>query len=241
MQLSHPLRQALQRNALFARRVIARLIGRTAARREHPVLRRWNRIKKCAFAQEIVALAIAALASEAHMHRILFAVALGICTGGALAQTGGAPCRRVLNRLELRRPVRPALPHQRRLSRGQQRHPLRHRRRPRDRGDPRRRALPRPRLQEPPGRRLRPVRPRQEPQRRPTPNCQPQPRVALPARHSGPERTQSPSNQTHISKAEWSRTCRRIENRLQTPHVENMDVDVSGPKPRRIGKSPGSG
>jgi len=48
-------------------------------------------------------------------------------------------------------------------------------------------------------------------------------------------------NQTHMSKAEWSRTCRRIENRLQSLRVENMDVDVSGPKPRRIGKSPGSG
>jgi hypothetical protein len=35
-----------------------------------------------------------------------------------------------------------------------------------------------------------------------------------------------------MSKAEWSRTCRRIENRLQNLKVENMDVDVSGPKPR---------
>jgi hypothetical protein len=48
-------------------------------------------------------------------------------------------------------------------------------------------------------------------------------------------------NQTHMSKAEWSRTCRRIENRLQNLRVENVDVDVSGPKPRRTGKSPGSG
>jgi len=48
-------------------------------------------------------------------------------------------------------------------------------------------------------------------------------------------------NKTHMSKAEWSRTCRRIENRLQNLNVENMDVDVSGPKPRRAGKSPGSG
>ena len=52
---------------------------------------------------------------------------------------------------------------------------------------------------------------------------------------------QTGDNQTHISKAEWSRTCRRIENRLQTLRVENMDVDVSGPKSRRTGKSPGSG
>jgi hypothetical protein len=42
-----------------------------------------------------------------------------------------------------------------------------------------------------------------------------------------------------MSKAEWSRTCRRIENRLQNLRVENSDVDVSGSKPRRTGKSPG--
>jgi hypothetical protein len=33
--------------------------------------------------------------------------------------------------------------------------------------------------------------------------------------------------------------CRRIENRLQNLRVENLDVDVSGSKPRRTGKSPG--
>lgn len=86
MRWPQPLRQALQRTALFAHRVTARPIGRATARRQHPVWRRWKRNKDCAFAQEIVA-----LASEAHMHRILFAVALGIWTGGALAQTGGAP------------------------------------------------------------------------------------------------------------------------------------------------------
>jgi hypothetical protein len=48
-------------------------------------------------------------------------------------------------------------------------------------------------------------------------------------------------NQTHMSKSEWSRTCRRIENRLQNLRVENMDANISGPKPRRTGKSPGSG
>jgi hypothetical protein len=48
-------------------------------------------------------------------------------------------------------------------------------------------------------------------------------------------------NHTHMSKTEWSRTCRRIENRLQNLRVDNMDLDVSGPKPRRTGKSPGSG
>jgi hypothetical protein len=48
-------------------------------------------------------------------------------------------------------------------------------------------------------------------------------------------------NQTHMSKVEWSKTCRRIENRLQNLNVEKMDVDISGPKPRRAGKTPGSG
>jgi len=47
---------------------------------------------------------------------------------------------------------------------------------------------------------------------------------------------------THMTKREWLRTCRRIENRLQNLQVENMDVDVSGSKPRRSRKSsPGSG
>jgi hypothetical protein len=45
--------------------------------------------------------------------------------------------------------------------------------------------------------------------------------------------------ETHMSKADWSRTCRRIENRLQNLQVENLNVDVSGPKPRKTGKSPG--
>jgi len=46
-------------------------------------------------------------------------------------------------------------------------------------------------------------------------------------------------SRTHMSKAEWSRTCRRIENRLQNLQVDNLNVDVSGPKPRRSGKTPG--
>jgi hypothetical protein len=45
--------------------------------------------------------------------------------------------------------------------------------------------------------------------------------------------------ETHMSKADWSRTCRRIENRLQNLQVENLNIDVSGPKPRKTGKSPG--
>ena len=46
--------------------------------------------------------------------------------------------------------------------------------------------------------------------------------------------------QTHMSRADWARTCRRIENRLQNLQVEHMDVDVMGPKPRKNGKSSGS-
>jgi hypothetical protein len=47
-------------------------------------------------------------------------------------------------------------------------------------------------------------------------------------------------SQTHMSRVDWARTCRRIENRLQNLQVENMDVDVMGPKPRKNGKSSGS-
>lgn len=46
-------------------------------------------------------------------------------------------------------------------------------------------------------------------------------------------------SETHMSRADWARTCRRIENRLQNLQVENMDVDVMGPKPRKNGKSSG--
>jgi hypothetical protein len=46
-------------------------------------------------------------------------------------------------------------------------------------------------------------------------------------------------SETHMSRRDWARTCRRIENRLQNLQVENMDVDVMGPKPRKSGKSSG--
>jgi hypothetical protein len=42
-----------------------------------------------------------------------------------------------------------------------------------------------------------------------------------------------------MSKQDWSRTCRRIENRLEQLRVESMDLDGTGPKPRKTGKSPG--
>jgi hypothetical protein len=46
-------------------------------------------------------------------------------------------------------------------------------------------------------------------------------------------------SQTHMSKSDWSRTCRRIENRLQHLQVENLNSDLSGPKPRKDGRSSG--
>src|SRR4029077_13361415 len=46
---------------------------------------------------------------------------------------------------------------------------------------------------------------------------------------------------THMSKRAWSRTCRRIENRLQNLQVENLDVDSMGAKARKKRKSPDAG
>lgn len=44
-----------------------------------------------------------------------------------------------------------------------------------------------------------------------------------------------------MSKRAWSRTCRRIENRLQILQVENLDVDSMGAKARKKRKSPDAG
>jgi hypothetical protein len=44
-----------------------------------------------------------------------------------------------------------------------------------------------------------------------------------------------------MSKRAWSRTCRRIENRLQNLQVENLDVDSMGAKARKMRKSPDAG
>jgi len=46
---------------------------------------------------------------------------------------------------------------------------------------------------------------------------------------------------THMSKRDWSRTCRRIENRLESLQVENLDVDRTAPKVRKKGRSPDAG
>ena len=46
---------------------------------------------------------------------------------------------------------------------------------------------------------------------------------------------------THMSKRDWSRTCRRIENRLENLQVENLDVERSTPRTRKRGRSPDAG
>ena len=47
-------------------------------------------------------------------------------------------------------------------------------------------------------------------------------------------------SETHMSKSDWSNTCRRIENRLQNLQVENLNTDLSGSKPRKSGRGPGA-
>jgi hypothetical protein len=47
-------------------------------------------------------------------------------------------------------------------------------------------------------------------------------------------------SETHMSKSDWSRTCRRVENRLQNLKVEDLNTDLSGPKPRKNGGGPGA-
>jgi len=46
---------------------------------------------------------------------------------------------------------------------------------------------------------------------------------------------------THMSKRDWSRTCRRIERRLESLQVENLDVDRTTPRLRKKGRSPDAG
>jgi hypothetical protein len=189
------------------------------------------------------------------MHRILFAVALGIWTGGALAQTGGAPSAGSQSSPGAAAPgparatpptttVPGAAPPTPSAPLNSQTAPSR--------------LLPSPAPSAtspmpsgasgttPPAGTASPGAPAA-----PDPN---QPATASGGATGSAQRTgKNPitehyadcvklwDNQTHMSKAEWSRTCRRIENRLQNLRVENMDVDVSGPKSRRTGKSPGSG
>jgi hypothetical protein len=42
---------------------------------------------------------------------------------------------------------------------------------------------------------------------------------------------------SHTSKRDWSRTCRRIENRLEGLHVETLDVDRTTPSARKKGRA----
>jgi len=37
---------------------------------------------------------------------------------------------------------------------------------------------------------------------------------------------------THMSKSDWSRSCRQVENRSQNLQAEDSATDLSGPKPR---------
>jgi hypothetical protein len=48
------------------------------------------------------------------------------------------------------------------------------------------------------------------------------------------------TSETHMSKSDWSRTCRRVENRLQNLKVEDLNTDLSGPKPRKDRRGPGA-
>jgi hypothetical protein len=171
----------------------------------------------------------------------------GFCSPRPLASGPVAPWRRralplqrALNRhLEPRRPGRRALPHQLRPCRG---HPLQlaRRRRPRDFCPLRHRALPRPRhrgcradasaryglARSPSGARFQPASHslrwcyRLGPADRKKPN------------HRALCRLREALGQPHSHEQDGgSRTCRRIENRLQNLRVENMDLDVSGPSP----------
>lgn len=180
------------------------------------------------------------------MHRILFAVALGIWTGGALAQTGGAPSAGSQSSpgVAATGPARATTPTT---------------------------AVPGAATASPAPTALPSPAPRAtsptpsgaagttSPAGSGSPGAPAAPDPNLPATASSgatgsAQRTgKNPitehytdcvklwDNQTHMSKSEWSRTCRRIENRLQNLRVENMDADISGPKPRRTRKSPGSG
>jgi hypothetical protein len=46
---------------------------------------------------------------------------------------------------------------------------------------------------------------------------------------------------THMSKRDWSRTCRRIEDRLQNLQVENLDIGSPPAKGRKKEKLPNAG
>jgi hypothetical protein len=174
------------------------------------------------------------------MHRILFAVALGIWTGGALAQTGGAPSAGSQSSpgVAATGPARATTPTTAVP------------------GAAPPAPSPAPRATSPTPSGAAGTTP---PAGAGSPGTPAAPDPNLPATASSgatgsAQRTgKNPitehytdcvklwDNQTHMSKSEWSRTCRRIENRLQNLRVENMDADISGPKPRRTGKSPGSG
>jgi hypothetical protein len=195
---------------------------------------------------------------EAHMHRVLYGLAFCLLTGQALAQTGGAPSGGAASPgAATSSPTAPSVAPGATTSPPTSTGPLNTQVLPPSRSLP----TPAPSTSSPaqPGTGNVPGSPAAGAPTAPDPNLpatasggRPQPGGA----NSSAQSTRTGKNpineryadcvklwdnQTHMSKAEWSRTCRRIENRLENLKVENMDVDVSGPKPRRVGKSPGSG
>jgi hypothetical protein len=46
---------------------------------------------------------------------------------------------------------------------------------------------------------------------------------------------------THMSRSDWSRTCRRIENRLKNLQVENLEMANPPAKGRKKDKLPNAG
>jgi hypothetical protein len=45
---------------------------------------------------------------------------------------------------------------------------------------------------------------------------------------------------THMSKSDWSRSCRQVENRSHNLKAEDSNADLSGPKPRKNGRGTGA-
>jgi hypothetical protein len=187
---------------------------------------------------------------EAHMHRVLYGLAFCLLTGQALAQTGGTPSGGAASpgaATPSPAPSAPSLAPGATTSPPTSTAPLNTQVQPPSRSLPA--PAPSPSSPAQPGTGV-PGSPAAGAPAAPDPNL---PAAASGGRAQSSRTGKNPineryadcmklwDNQTHMSKADWSKTCRRIENRLQNLNVENMDVDISGPKPRRAGKTPGSG
>jgi len=209
--------------ALFARRGVAGLVGTRSAPRAFALAGTDNRVRRS-------------------MRTILLAGSLCVLTWGAVAQTQGAPSAGAASPGTAT--VRPSTPPS---APGAGAGPL---------------PTPVPNSANAPSSASGAASPQTSPAGAPAPGAPAGPDPNLPATASGSSNAsgqsartgKNPINEryadcaklwdagTHMTKREWLRTCRRIENRLQNLQVENMDVDVSGSKPRRSRKSsPGSG